>query len=138
MPFNANSARTQFKKGQLPANTKPLGHERFSKDGYVEISIDEINPHTGASRRYVHKHRMRWVQENGPIPKGHVLKCLDGDKANTDPANWECLPRGMLPRLNGISGRGYDDAAPEVKPVIMAIAKLAHKVGSLKADEGRG
>src|SRR4051812_31988258 len=43
MPFNSNSARTQFKKGQLPHNTKYLGHERISKDGYVEISIDETN-----------------------------------------------------------------------------------------------
>src|ERR1041385_8260519 len=28
MPYNANSAKTRFKKGQLPHNTKYLGHER--------------------------------------------------------------------------------------------------------------
>ena len=39
MPFNQNSARTQFKKGNLPHNTKFLGHERLTKDGYVEVSI---------------------------------------------------------------------------------------------------
>jgi hypothetical protein len=32
MPYNANCARTQFKKGQLPRNTKYLGHERVSKE----------------------------------------------------------------------------------------------------------
>lgn len=132
MPFNANSAKTQFKKGQLPSNTKHLGHERVNKDGYVEISIKEVNPHTGYERRYVHKHRHLWEKENGPIPDGKCLKCLDGNKANTDPSNWEAIPRGILPRLNSRFGRGYDDAAPELKPTIMAIAKLEHKAREVK------
>lgn len=127
MPFNPNSARTQFKAGQLPHNTKYLGHERVSKDGYVEISVKETNPHTGYERRYVLKHRWLWEQEHGPLGQGVCLKCLDGDKQNTDPSNWEAVPRALLPRLNGRFGRGYDYAEPEVKPLIMATAKLAHK-----------
>lgn len=127
MPFNANSARTQFKKGQQPHNTKYLGHERVSKDGYVEISIDERDPHTGFGRRYVLKHRHLWEQANGPLPKDMCLKCLDSDKTNTELSNWEAIPRAMLPRLNGIRGRGYDAAEPEIKPTIMAIAKLEHR-----------
>jgi len=39
--------RTSFKKGNLPHNHKPLWSERISKDGYVEISVPERNPHTG-------------------------------------------------------------------------------------------
>jgi len=137
MPFNANRARTQFKKGHLPKNTKYLGHERVNVDGYVEISIAEQNPHTGADRRYVHKHRYLWIKTNGPIPEDHCLKCLDGNKQNTDPANWEAVPRAMLPRLNGIYGRGYDQAAPEVKPVIMAIAKVEHKARSIQSGSSQ-
>jgi len=126
MPFNPNSARTQFKKGQRPHNTKHLGHENVTKDGYVEISVAETNPHTGYERRYVHKHRHLWEKANGPVPDGFCLKCLDGDKANTAPSNWEAIPRALLPRLNGRFGREYDAADPEVKPTIMAIAKLEH------------
>ncbi|PLW79087.1 HNH endonuclease [Cohaesibacter celericrescens] len=127
MPFNPNSARTQFKKGQTPHNANYLGHERVSKDGYVEISVDETNPHTGFERRYVLKHRWLWEQKNGPIKEGHCLKCLDGNLANTDPDNWVEIPRAMLPRLCGRYGRGFDHADPDLKPVIMAVTKLEHK-----------
>lgn len=135
MPFNANSAKTQFKKGQQPHNTKFLGHENVTKDGYVEISVAEPNPHTGFDRRYVLKHRHVWEQANGPLPQGMCLKCLGGDKTNTDPSNWEVIPRALLPRLNGRFGRGYDAAAHEVKPTIMAIAKLEHKAREAKAGK---
>lgn len=120
--------RHQFRKGGLPHNTKYLGHERVSKDGYVEISVDEPNPHTGFERRYVLKHVWLWEQANGKLPAGMCLKCLDGDRANADPANWKAIPRAMLPRLGGRYGRNYDAAAPELKPAIMAVATLEHVV----------
>jgi len=123
---NPGSARTQFKKGVAPANAKGPGHESVGDDGYVWIVTDRRNPWTGASTWRVHKHRWVWEQTNGPIPKGMVLKCK-GDVLNTDPSNWELVPRGVLPRLNGKRGRGYDHAPPEVKPTIMAVAKLEQR-----------
>lgn len=126
-PYHPNSARTRFKKGQQPHNTKYAGHERVATHGYIEISINETNPHTGADRRYVLKHRWLWEKKHGPIPADHVLKCK-GDVLNTDPSNWELVPRGLLPRLNGKSGRGYDAAPADLKPTIMAVAKLEHRV----------
>jgi hypothetical protein len=130
MPFNANNARTQFKKGQRPHNTKHLGHERVSIDGYVEISIDEVNPHTGFERRYVLKHKHLWQQLNGPVPDGMCLKCLDGNRLNTDPSNWALIPRGALPFLNGHRGPNYNQVAPELRPTVLALAKLKHAKGS--------
>lgn len=124
MPYHANSAKTQFKKGGLPHNTKYLGHERVTVDGYMEISIAETNPHTGYGRRYVLKHRHLWEQQHGPVPDGHVLKSLDGNRLNTDPSNWALIPRGLMPFLNGHRGPAYDQAAPDVKPVILTLAKL--------------
>jgi hypothetical protein len=85
MPYNENSARTRFKKGQTPHNTKYLGHERTTNDGYVEISIDETNPHTGFERRYVLKHKYLWEKKNGPIPEGMCLKSLDGNPTPIPP-----------------------------------------------------
>lgn len=130
-----NARRTQFKKGQEPHNTRYLGHERVSKDGYVEISVDQQNPHTGYRRRYVLKHKWLWEQANGPVPAGHALKCLDGNRQNTDPSNWEPVPRAMLPRLAGGNRYhrklAYDQAAPEVRPAIMAVAKLRHAVKTM-------
>jgi hypothetical protein len=126
-PYNANSAKTQFGKGRLPHNFRGAGHERIDKrDGYVHMVVDETNPYTGAATRVVLKHRWLWEKANGPIPKDMRLKCLDGDKSNTDPSNWEAIPTAMAPRLNGKFGRGYDQAPAEIKPTIMAITKLEH------------
>lgn len=124
MPFNPHSARTQFQKGHAPHNTRYLGHERIDKYGYIEISIDEMNPHTGFSRRYVLKHRYLWERQYGPVPAGHCLKCLDGNRRNTDPLNWCLVSRSLLPFLNGHRGPNYDAAPPAVKPAILALAKL--------------
>jgi hypothetical protein len=137
-PTRGRAAETQFKKGQTPHNTNYLWHERVSKDGYVEISVPERNPYTGYERRYVLKHRWAWEQANGPVPQGHALKCLDGNRQNCEPANWEAVPRALLPRLAGKIGRykrtlAYDDAEPEVRPSLLAIAKLAHRRTAIAA-----
>jgi hypothetical protein len=122
-----NAARHHFKKGHLPHNTNYLGHERVSKDGYVEISIADTNPCTGFERRYVLKHRWLWEQKNGPMPDGTALKCK-GDKSDCDPSNWQLVPRALLPRLNGRFGRGYDEAPNELKPAIMAVVRIEHRI----------
>ncbi|MCD1616952.1 HNH endonuclease [Salipiger manganoxidans] len=136
MPFNPNSARTQFKKGARPHNYRGAGHERVdTKDGYVVMIVDEANPWSGNKTRPVQKHRYLWEQVNGPVPEGHRLKCLDGDKTNTDPSNWEAVPMALAPRLNGRFGRGYETAPADLKPVILATAKLEHAVR--EARKGR-
>lgn len=126
MPFHPNSAATRFKKGERRGVAvklyKPIGAERLSKDGYLERKIHDGMP---LQSRWKAVHRIRWEELNGPVPKGMALKCL-GDKRNTDPSNWELVPRALLPRLNGRFGRGYDTAPDELKPMIMAVAKLEH------------
>lgn len=136
MPYNPNVARTQFKKGHRPQNTKYLGHERIDGNGYIQVSVAEENPYTGYHRRYVHKHRHLWEEANGPVPEGMALKCLDGDKTNTDPSNWKLIPRAMLPRLNGRFGRGYDNAPADLKPTILATAEVEHAARELRRRGG--
>ncbi|MBN9459005.1 MAG: HNH endonuclease [Bosea sp.] len=134
--LHPNAVRTHFKKGQRPHTYRGPGHERIDEqDGYVILIVEERNPWTGAATRQVHKHRWLWEKANGPLPEGFVLKCLDGDKTNTDPSNWEAVPRAVLARLNG--GRhktflAFDDAPAELKPTLLARAKLQHKLSTLK------
>lgn len=121
------SAKGWFRKGRLPHNTKGPGHESIdTKDGYVWLIVAETNPYTGAATRRVQKHRWLWEKANGPVPDGHRLKCLDGDKTNCDPSNWKAVPFALGPRLNGRYGRGYDAAPAELKPLILATAELEH------------
>lgn len=141
MPYNAASARTQFKKGNAPHNTKYAGHERIEKDGYILISINETNPRTGFSRRYVLKHKYLWEQQHGPLPKGMCLKCLDGNRTNTDPSNWEAIPRGVNALLNGRWALGFDQAAPEARRALITLATLKwtakHRFTKRKKSKGR-
>ena len=127
MPYNENSARTRFKKGNRTGRAnqvwKPIGTERVTRDGYVERKIHDGMP---LQSRWRAVHLIRWEELNGPVPGGHALKCLDGDRGNTDPANWRAVPRAMLPRLAGRWAQPYDAAEPELKPTIMAIAELEH------------
>tara|TARA_Y100000815_G_scaffold246882_1_gene246880 strand:- start:157 stop:993 length:837 start_codon:yes stop_codon:yes gene_type:complete len=137
MPFNPRSAATRFKPGQLPHNHQGAGHERVdTKDGYVVMIVDEVNPWTGAATRPVHKHRWLWEQKHGPIPEGFALKCL-GDKLNTDPSNWELVPRAMLPRLNGRYGRDFDKAPDQLKPLILAATRLEHAAREKRREASR-
>jgi len=132
--LHPGSAATTFKKGCMMgaarAKYQPIGTERITSDGYIERKIHDGQP---IQSRWQTVQRINWEQQNGPVPDGHVLKCLDGDKTNTDPSNWECIPRALLPRLNARwRGIKYDDAEPAVKPAVMAVAKLDHAIRAAK------
>lgn len=128
--LHPNARRTQFKGGVRQGVAvklyKPIGTERMSKDGYRERKIHDGMP---LQSRWRAVHLIEWEAVNGPLPKGYALKCL-GDRLNTDPSNWTAIPRAMLPRLAG--GNRYnrklafDDAPAELKPVVLAVAKVEH------------
>lgn len=120
-----NCRAAQFRKGNTPPLVKPIGHERVDKGGYVLINVEEVNPHTGYGRRYVRKHKLLWEKTNGPLREGYVLKCLDGNRSNTDPSNWVDVPHGA--RL-AINRRGFDKASPEIKPLILSVSMVEHAI----------
>jgi hypothetical protein len=75
------SRKTQFKKSNIPQNWKPLGWERKTLDGYIEIKVrDEFGEKR--VKNFELKHRLLWEQINGPIPEGMMVKFLDGNKEN--------------------------------------------------------
>ncbi|HEX8485729.1 HNH endonuclease [Sphingomonas sp.] len=130
MPSRGRSSETQFKPGQLSGtallNRKPVGFERLSKDGYLERKIHDGLPYRSRWRAV---HLIRWEELNGRVPAGHCLKNLTGDRLDTDPSNWRLISRALLPRLNGGTHKkllAYDQASPDVKPTLLALAELAH------------
>jgi len=126
MPAHPNSVATRFKKGNRTGRAnhvyKPIGTERLSRDGYLERKIHDGLP---MQSRWQAVHRINWEALNGPVPEGHALKCLDGDRTNTDPCNWIAVPRALLPHLTGRwRSIPYDTAPPELKPIILAAAQV--------------
>lgn len=113
-----------FQKGHVPANRKPIGSERISRDGFIEIKVAEKNPYTGFPTRYKHKHVHVWEQRNGPVPDGMVVAFKDSDPTNCNINNLMLLSRAELLKLNQ---HGYKKMPVELKPSILAVSKLQVK-----------
>lgn len=132
-----NARRTQFqpgvRQGVATKLYKPIGTERLSKDGYLERKIHDGMP---LQSRWRAVHLLRWEEQNGKLPKGMCLKCLDDNRQNTDPGNWEAIPRGALPFLNGHRGYNYEAMPEELKPSVLTLARLKH-AKSRSAKKGK-
>lgn len=109
----------QFKKGTLPHNTKYNGHERITKDGYVEIRLSRGN--------YVLKHRYMWEKANGSLPKGYCLTCINGDKTNTSPGNWK-----LISRIENCLNNSRYRLPEELIPSTALLIQLNNKLKSLQ------
>ncbi|MCK5603535.1 HNH endonuclease [Candidatus Pacearchaeota archaeon] len=111
MPWNLGKKgymgpnETTFKKGNRPANWKPLGTERLNKDGYIEIKIEE-------PKTWRLKHRYVWEQKNGSVKKGHIIILLDGNKKNCNIENLYEISRAVNSQLNK---NGYGDLTGDLR-----------------------
>jgi hypothetical protein len=96
-------AETQFKPGERRGVAvrlyKPIGHERLSKEGYLQRKIHDGLPRQSRWRAV---HLLVWEAANGPLPQGHVVAFRNGDKRDIRLENLECIPRRELMRRNTI------------------------------------
>lgn len=117
--------KTWFKKGNIPANYRPIGSERTDRDGYVKVKVAEPN-------KWRLKHRVIWEAVNGKIPKDSVLIFKDGDKTNTDIGNLLLIKRSTHAVLNKT---GLCKHSGELKETAVCIAKLREATGRAKRKE---
>lgn len=116
---------TMFKKGQVPSNHRSVGSERITKDGYIEIKIAEPN-------KWRLKHLVVWEENNGPLPKGHAILFLDGDKQNTNISNLRLMTRSELLIMNRYGIKGAD---VETMNVAANLAQLIDKTNKTKKKQ---
>lgn len=71
---------TMFKKGNIPANHRPIGSERFnSRDGaLIKVKDGQLHKNWMPKGRYIYE------QAHGKIPAGHKVIFADGDHSNFD------------------------------------------------------
>lgn len=84
---------TMFAKGNVPPNHRPVGSERISKDGYIEVKVAEPN-------KWRLKQRVVYEEAKGKIPEGCTIIFLDGNKRNFNIDNLRCITRSELLYLN--------------------------------------
>lgn len=118
------SERTQFKKGNKPWNYKPVGSERVSAEGYLEVKIED-------PRKWKMKHLIIWEQQHGPIPKGYVVIFADRNKQNLSIENLIMVSRKELLILNR---RKLITNNSEITKTGVNIAKIAVKIGDRKKE----
>lgn len=95
------SVETRFKPGYRGGRAvqiyQPIGAERISKDGYLQRKINDDLPF---QKRWRGVHILVWEEVNGPLPKGHAIAFLDGNKRNCELSNLELVSRQELMRRN--------------------------------------
>lgn len=118
--FNAGgrSVETRFKKGNIPHNHRPVGSERFTRDGYIEIKVAEPN-------KWKLKHRVVYENAYGPLNKGEVIIFKDQNKLNVNLENLMVVSRNILARMNqnNLFGESSEltEAGVEVAKLIVEI-----------------
>lgn len=120
---------TRFHTGNLPHNTKPVGYERISKDGYIEVKVKMRPSHPACNDNFIPKHRLVWEQANGPIPEGHVVIFKDGNKTNTALDNLMLISQAD----NAVMNRwGLRTSDPEAAESAVLISKVKRRQNELK------
>lgn len=120
--------KTSFKKGQMPYNWRPIGHERLTKEGYHQRKITDTG---NTVSDYVELHRLLWEEHNGPIPPGHVVMFKDGNKDNIVIENLLLISRGELGVMNK---KGLINTPADAKEIALLIAKITIKRNSINKE----
>lgn len=136
------SRPTQFKKGHMPANHKPIGYERESVEGYIEVKVREKYPGEYGNGNFVLKHRKVWEETYGPIPEGNIITFRDGNRKNCDPENLIMISKAQNAVLNhkGIRPENpeYLESSIILADLIIATAeKKKQRKGKKKACESQ-
>lgn len=71
---------TQFRPGQPPANTLPIGSTKLDKSSVLLQKIGDA-PGNGC-KRWRAVHELVWVAANGPVPAKHIVVFKPGMRTN--------------------------------------------------------
>jgi hypothetical protein len=125
----AASVATRFHPGHRPHTWNPVGHERVTHEGILEIKLTD----TGQTRRdYESVPRLVWERERGPIPEGRAVVFKRGLRTTEfrqiTVERLECLSRAELMRRNS----RHTNYPPEVNRLIQLRGALNRKIRNRK------
>lgn len=115
---------TRFKKGNIPHNHRPLGSERTTIEGYIEVKVAEPN-------KWKTKAVVIYEEKYGKIPKGHKVIYLDGNRQNLDVSNLKVISSAEELIMNSNNLR-YSNK--ELTESGCLVAKIINKRRKLKND----
>ena len=108
-------AKTMFKSGNRPHNTLQVGTETQDKYGYVMVKVAEPNV-------WQYKHHIAYGE---PVPTGHKVIFLDGNKYNFESGNLQLVSNAELMQKNTM--HRYP---PELVRLLKTLNKLKKRVAN--------
>lgn len=111
--MKANSGT--FKKGNLPHNTRQKGDESYDKDNHILVKIDH--------KYWVKKHFLLWESINGKIPKGMVLRFINGNPHDVRIENLE-----LITKADNMLKNAVHKYPTELKQTIKLFNKLKKQI----------
>lgn len=108
------------------ANRLGLMKERYADTGVERVWADGYTFRKLPGRGWVPLHILAWEQTCGPVPAGHIVTFRDGNRANVEIENLECISRAeQLARYTVVN-------LPEaLKQVIWLKGALTRKINAL-------
>lgn len=110
-----NSVATQFKPGRPSLNERPVGALTARSDGYLHRKIGP------SPKDWIFEHIRVWQEVHGPVPHGHKIIFLDGDRHNCELNNLRLVSDAEHAVLN--RGKMRSPIA-EITDANITIAKL--------------
>lgn len=121
---------TQFKKGERRGVAVrlyvPIGTERVTLDGYRSRKVNDEMP---LQRRWRFVHVLMWEEANGPMPPGHAITFVNGDRTDLRLENLACISRAALGRRNNIWNRYPKELADTVQLMGALTRKINRRSG---------
>lgn len=116
------SRKTCFKKGNISKQYRPVGSERVTVDGYVEIKTQDPNV-------WELKHRVIYEKHYGKIPEKYNVIFLDGNRQNLDINNLKLVSKAEDLIMNRNKLFSSDKDITETGTIIANIINKASRLG---------
>lgn len=113
---------SQFRAGNKPHNTVPVGAEVVDSYGYRKRKVRDDAPKGKAYQNWKFVHVIAWEKRHGPLPDGYIVRFRDGDKENIDPDNLVAVSRAE----HGVMNKMFQthDLPPAGFDVMLNLARL--------------
>ena len=110
---------TKFKKGQISVNLLPVGTERLTKEGYIDIKLADPNV-------WAPKHRHIWEQAYGKLNSSQIIVFLSDDRQDFSLSNLALINRSEMAVLNRHEKFGQQPS--EIREALINVVRLEQKI----------
>lgn len=118
---------SMFKKGNRPHNWRPDGSIVERKD--TDLSGRVYLYYKLADSKWILYHNKVWIDNNGPIPKGSLIRFIDGNTRNCDISNLE-----MVTMKDNMARNTIQRFPEEIQAIIKLTSKLNKKINGKKQN----